>query len=197
MLAALNVDAARLYRYKNDNNGWVLANSVPNERVKFGYQVVDENGRLIEEVAPQPSAAEAKIVIARLEAKAKRDAAVQRINQLYGSEKDIDYALRQALSSIDNSLANAEANVRALRAQRQRLETQAARIERAGNQLSADMIDNVATLNEQIDNFEIEMRQRRTQKSVERRRHAEDRKLFREVHGIAVEEDEDCLDEES
>lgn len=181
--------AAKLYRYKNDSNGWVLASSVPNDRVKNGYQVVDETGRLLEEVAPQRSPAEARAYIAELEAKQAREEAIRRINLLYGSEADIDYALKKALLSIDNSMANTTANVRQLRAQRQRLETQAARIQRAGNTLSDDMVQNIATLGEQIDNLEMEMNQRAQQKDVERERHARDRVLFREVHGLTQSRD--------
>jgi len=119
-----------------------------------------------------------------LEAKQEREEAVRRINLLYGSEADIDSALKKALLSIDNSMANTTANVRQLKAQRQRLETQAARIQRAGNTLSDDMVTNIATLGEQIENLQLEMDQRAKQKDIERERHARDRVLFREVHGI-------------
>lgn len=178
-------NAAKLYRYKDDDNGWVIASSVPNDRVKNGYEVVDETGRLIEEVAPQRSPEEAAIYIAALEAKQAREEAIRRINLLYGSEADIDYALQKALLSIDNSMANTTANVRQLKAQRQRLETQAARIQRAGNSLSADMVANITTLSEQISNLRMNMDQRVEQKDVERARHARDRVLFREVHGFS------------
>ena len=184
-LGALNAEAARLYRYKNDDNGWVIASSVPNERVKNGFQVVDETGRVIEEVAPQRSPDEAAIYIAELEAKQEREEAIRRINLLYGVEEDITYALSKALDSIDKSLANTQANLRQLRSQRQRLETQAARIERAGSKLSSDLIANISALGSQIENLETEIKQRTAQKDIERDRHARDRTLFREVHGIA------------
>jgi len=179
-----SVHAAKLYRYKDDNSRWVIASSVPSDRVKNGYEVVDETGRVIDTVDPQRSPAEARAYIAQLEAKQEREEAVRRINLLYGSEADIDYALKKALLSIDNSMANTTANVRQLKAQRQRLETQAARIQRAGNTLSDDMVANIATLGEQIENLQLEMDQRLKQKDVERERHARDRVLFREVHGI-------------
>ena len=188
VLAQLSVttsaEAARLYRYKNDDNVWVIASSVPNERVKNGYQVVDETGRLIKKVDPQRSPAEAKAYIAKLEEQQRREEAIRRINLLYGSEDDISYALKKALASIDNSIANTQANVRQLRAQQQRLESQAARIERAGNKISEEMVASIAALGEQVANLEMEMDQRNGQKDVERERHARDRELFREVHGL-------------
>lgn len=184
LLASANAVAAKLYRYQNDDNGWVIASSVPNDRVKNGYEVVDETGRLLEKVEPQRAPAEAIAYIARLEAEQARDEAIRRINLLYGAEKDIEFALSKALASIDNSLANIQVNVRQLRGRKQRLETQAARIERAGNPLSADIVTNISGLGEQINNLEAEIQQRNKQKDVERERHARDRDLFREVHGL-------------
>ena len=184
VLGSASAEAARLYRYKNDDNVWVIASSVPNERVKNGYMIVDETGRLIQEVEPQRSPEQAKAYIAELEAQQKRDEAIRRINLLYGSEEDIGYALAKALDSIDKSLANTNVNVRQLRSRRQRLETQAARIERSGSKLSPELISNIANLGDQIDNLEAEISQRNNQKDVERERHARDRTLFREVHGL-------------
>ena len=184
LVGAASAEAARLYRYKNDDGGWVIASSVPNERVKNGYLVIDETGRMIEEIEPQKSADQAKIYIAELEAQQERDEAIRRINLLYGSEDDITHALAKALDSIDKSLANTNANVRQLRSRRQRLETQAARIERSGSKLSADLVTNIENLGDQIDNLEAEIDQRNVQKDVERERHARDRVLFREVHGL-------------
>jgi len=185
VFVAADAEAARLYRYKNDDNVWVIASSVPNERVKNGYMIVDETGRLIQEVEPQRSPDQAAAYIAELEAQQERDEAIRRINLLYGSEEDIGHALAKALDSIDKSLANTNANVRQLKSRRQRLETQAARIERSGSKLSPEIITNIAKLGDQIDNLEAEIDQRNTQKDVERDRHARDRVLFREVHGIA------------
>ena len=184
LVGAASAEAARLYRYKNDDGGWVIASSVPNERVKNGYLVIDETGRMIEEIEPQKSADQAKIYIAELEAQQERDEAIRRINLLYGSEDDITHALSKALDSIDKSLANTNANVRQLRSRRQRLETQAARIERSGSKLSVDLVTNIENLGDQIDNLEAEIDQRNVQKDVERERHARDRVLFREVHGL-------------
>lgn len=176
-------DAARLYRFKNSDGVWVISSSIPTDRVAFGYALVDETGRVIEEVAPQPSEEEAKVFLAKRDARRAREEAIRRIDLLYGSEADIDYALRKALRSIDTSIANTEANILHLRSQRQRLEDQAARIERAGNQIDQSLVDNIGALDTQINTLEIELQKRQEQKDVERERHAKDRTLFREVYG--------------
>ena len=50
--------------------------------------------------------------------------------------------------------------------------------------MSPDLVTNIANLGDQIDNLEAEINQRSVQKDVERERHARDRELFREVHGV-------------
>ena len=181
--ATLDASAARLYRYKDAAGGAVIASSVPNDRVKYGYQVIDETGRVMQEVKPQRTPEQAAQYLAKIKSDQQREEEIRRINLLYGSEADITLALDKALDSIDKSLANTQANKRQLESQLQRLETQAARIERAGTDPSPEMINNIRTLGEQIGNLEAEEAQRIAQKDVERRRHAKDRKLFLEVHG--------------
>ncbi len=187
-LLAGTANADRLYRYRNAEGFWVISSSVPNDRVAHGYKVIDEVGRVIEEVAPQRTPEEARKYRAAKQAERDRTEAIRRINLLYSGEDDIDYALNKALKSIDTSIANTQANIVQLRSQRQRLEGQAARIERAGNSISEAMVDSIATLDSQIKTLETEIANRTAEKGRERSRHARDRALFREVHGFATAE---------
>ena len=111
--------AGHLYRYKNSEGFWVISSAIPSDRVALGYRVIDENGQVIEEVAPQLSPAESRAFLARLEEERKRDDAIRRINLLYGSETDIEHALQKALRSIDTSIANTQAIIAHLQVQRQ------------------------------------------------------------------------------
>lgn len=187
-LAAVSdvVSAGHLYRYKNSDGFWVISSSIPAERVTQGYRIIDEVGRVVEEVAPQRSPEEARIYLAELEEQRKRDDAVRRINLLYGSEEDIDHALRKALRSIDTNIANTQANIIHLRGQRQSLEDRAARIERAGNKITPKLVQNIGTLDEQIKTLESEVAGRQQEKEAERQRHSSDRELFREVHNLSA-----------
>ena len=148
--------------------------------------MIDENGQVIEEVAPQLSPAESRAFLARLEEERKRDDAIRRINLLYGSETDIEHALQKALRSIDTSIANTQANIAHLQVQRQSLEDRAARIERAGNKITPQLVQNIDTLEEQIKTLQTEVAGRQEEKEAERQRHASDRELFREVHNISA-----------
>ena len=121
-LVAPAADAGHLYRYKNDEGFWVISGSIPAERVTQGYRIIDEAGRVVEEIAPQMSPEEARAHLAALEEQRKREEEIRRINLLYGSEEDIDHALNKALRSIDTSIANTQANIIQLRGQRQSLD---------------------------------------------------------------------------
>ena len=124
--------------------------------------------------------------MAELEEQRLRDEEIRRINLLYGSEEDIDHALKKALRSIDTSIANTQANIIQLRGQRQSLEDRAARIERAGNTITPKLVQNIETLDEQIKTLELEVANRNEEKEAERQRHASDRDLFLEVHSVSA-----------
>jgi DNA anti-recombination protein RmuC len=48
---SLSVQAANIYKYKDDQGNVILGSRVPAEYVKNGYQVLNERGRVIQEVA--------------------------------------------------------------------------------------------------------------------------------------------------
>ncbi len=48
-------EAARLFRYTDERGNLVISYTIPNDRVKYGYEVVNENGQLIETVERQLS----------------------------------------------------------------------------------------------------------------------------------------------
>ena len=54
---SVSADARELFRYKNENGSLVLSHTIPNERVKDGYDIVDEYGNLVRRVEPQLSEA--------------------------------------------------------------------------------------------------------------------------------------------
>ena len=63
--------AAELYRYVDERGVVVLdRHGVPPQHISRGYQVLNEQGRVVREVPPAPSAEE----FARLQAKKARDA---------------------------------------------------------------------------------------------------------------------------
>ena len=58
LAAWVPAQAARFFRYVDANGQLVMSHTIPNERVPYGYEIVDETARVIQKVAPQLSEVE-------------------------------------------------------------------------------------------------------------------------------------------
>jgi hypothetical protein len=156
LLFPLLGNAAEIYRYLNDKNLPVLdRQGVPPQFIYKGYEVLNDQGRVIKVVPPAPSEAERKR-LAEDKARASSDAQLMR---LYSTQEDIDRALKRKLDEIDGLIAIARGNKQSLHSQQVGLQGQAAELERSGREVPADMIV-------KIDNLKLEQAQ--LDKDIER-----------------------------
>jgi hypothetical protein len=152
----LAVGAAEFYRYVNDQGVTVLSRQgVPPEFIAKGYQVLNEQGRVIQVVPPAPSAAERRRLLVE-KARAGTDAQLLR---LYTSPEDVDRALGRKLAELDVLIGLARGNLQSVRTQQGNLQSQAAEHERAGREVPEHLIT-------QIDNQIAE--QQRLKKDIAR-----------------------------
>jgi hypothetical protein len=148
--------AAEYYRYVNDQGVTVLSRQgVPPEFIGKGYQVLNEQGRVIEVVPPAPSAEERRRLLAE-KARAGTDAQLLR---LYTTPEDVDRALGRKLAELDSLIGVARGNLQSARTQQGNLQGQAAEHERAGRGVPEHLIT-------QIDNQIAE--QQRLKKDIAR-----------------------------
>jgi predicted metalloendopeptidase len=133
----------QLYRFTNAQGKVEIAHSIPNDRVKFGYDVLDANGRVVRRVAAELTGAE-------LEAKKRRDAEIaecratwMRVSTMYQTSADIDRFEAEEIEALETTLANDRAKLVALRGQHNALLAQAASIERSGGTLTNILIQNI------------------------------------------------------
>ncbi len=178
LLTSIDAWGARFFRYKDDTGRLVISHTIPNDRVKFGYEIVDENARLIQTIDPQLSEAEYQAKLAREEAQQECEEAVDRVHSLYRSVPDIDYAEAQALDSIEKLIANNKANLTHIRSQRTELEAQAAQLDIAGKAISNLLLDNIASARAQEDNLLEQIDKRNEEKLQVRSSYAFDRSVF-------------------
>lgn len=152
------VSAAEYYRYVNDKGLVVLDRlGVPPEFIERGYQVVDDQGRVVREVPPAPSLEERKRLAAE-KTKAKSDAQLLRI---YSEPADVDRARDRKLAELDGVISVAQSNLSSLRTQQANLQSKAAEVERAGRQVPEHLLV-------QIDNLKAE--QAGVEKDIQRYR---------------------------
>jgi hypothetical protein len=142
-LLPLLSNAAEVYRYLNDKNLPVLdRQGVPPQYIGKGYEVLNEQGRVIKVIPPAPSEAERQRM-AEDKARASSDAQLMR---LYSTQEDIDRALDRKLAEVDSLIGVATGNKQSLRTQQVNLQSQAAELERSGREVPAHLVAQIENL---------------------------------------------------
>ncbi|MDC7828981.1 MULTISPECIES: hypothetical protein [Pseudomonas] len=128
--------AAELYRYL-DRNGTLVINrqGVPPEYAGKGYDVLNEQGRVIRKVAPALPAAE----LDRRERERQQALVDGQLRRLYSNVEDVDRAKARKLAELDGLLQIKKANLEATRQLQSQLMEQAAVQQRNGQALPADL----------------------------------------------------------
>lgn len=157
---AVTADARELFRYKNENGSLVLSHTIPNERVKAGYDIVDEYGNLVRRVAPQLSEAAYKEKLRTEKMVAECSKMRDRVHKLYQVEADIAYAERSGLESIENSILNTRAKLGVMATQREEFEVQAAQLDVSGQAIPKTLLENIDRAKAQEQNLSDEVAKR-------------------------------------
>lgn len=130
--------AVEMYRYQNAQGIVVLdRQGVPPEFISKGYQVLNAQGRVVREVPPAPSLEERKRQLEE-QAQAKAD---QQLLRLYSTPEDVDRARDRTLKEHDKAIDKANNHLQSLARQKSTLEQQAASQERAGQQVSKGLLE--------------------------------------------------------
>ena len=140
LLALLGASTAQaeLYRYVSQHGVVVLdSQGVPPEYVGRGYEVLDKDGRVLRVVAPAPTAEELR---QRAEAQRQAEADALLLRR-YASVADLEQTRRQRLRDLDGLASAAQANLQGVQGQMRALERQAAERQRAGQPVSAALLE--------------------------------------------------------
>lgn len=142
----MGVSATELYRYVNDKGTVVLDRmGVPPEFIGNGYEVLNEQGRVVQVVPPAPSLEERQ----RLQAEKARASSDKQLLRLYSNVDDVDRARERKLVELNGVISVAQGNLQSLRTQQGNLQSQAAGLERAGREVPEHLLG-------QIDNIKAE-----------------------------------------
>lgn len=149
-LAPASALADKLYRYVNDNGVVVLDRlGVPPEFVAKGYEVLNEQGRVIEVIPPAPSEEEMKLI---LQERARAQSDVQ-LRRLYSTPADVERAKQRKLKELDGMIGIAQGNLESLYAQQAALQSQAAAQERAGRAVPPHLVGQIENLKSEQENL--------------------------------------------
>ena len=166
---------------------------MPVEFIAKGYEVLDENGRVIEIVPRQLTAEEMddQDLIARL----KRDAIVekqrlaewdQQLLLRYSTVEDIEAAHQRALSELKIRLSILASNQRSLKA---RLESYLARIaeaERRGREASEADLRSIAAIRREIETNAKSITERRLQSEEVTASFEQDKERFAQIQDVVL-----------
>ena len=133
---------AEMYRYKDEQGKTVLGNTLPREARSKGYEILNNNGRVIETVPPAPTEEEIaerkrqkELERKRREQKKKQEKIDKRLLRQYSSPDDAARSLHRKLRERFSTIKLKIGNIRSLNSQIADEQNQAANMERSGKEV--------------------------------------------------------------
>lgn len=174
--------AAELYRYVDERGVVVLdRHGVPPQHISRGYQVLNEQGRVVREVPPAPTAEE----FARLQAQKARDASDAQLLSLYASVEDVERAETRKLAELDSVIGLSQGNLQSIRNQRSSLQKQAANHERAGRKVPDNLMAQISNLEKEEHSLLRDLQRFEKARTEAKVSFADDRQRIAELLGQA------------
>ena len=165
LLAALSLLAssgvqADMYRYKDENGQLVISNTIPQKATKRGYEILGNNGRVVETVAPAPTAEE--IAAREAEKERQRQAERQReedkkLLQRYSHPNQAVRAMHRKVREMQGIIQLKRGNISVLASQLENEQGRAADMERSGRDVPQSSLDKIERLQSQINDIEREI----------------------------------------
>lgn len=181
-LIPLAAEARQFFRYKDADGQIVINSSIPPEFVKNGYEIIDDKGVVLREVAPQLSEEEIRKRRAeeqRIQEQRVRDA---ELVKLYRSPGDVDRAMRTWLSRLDMEIRLKDNRIDILRSEFNALQSEAANQERAGERVDAELLTQMAEIEAEIAEYETEIEEVEARKAEAREEFGADRERMEIIY---------------
>jgi predicted RNase H-like nuclease (RuvC/YqgF family) len=175
---------ANTYRYTDENGQMVISNTVPQEAVKRGYQILNQQGRVIREVAPalteeEIAAREArKREEQRLEEQRKQDAMLLK---RFSSPDSAVKAMHRKIEELESLIQLKQGNISVLESQLQNEQSRAADMERQGREVLQGVLQKISRLEQQIGELEAEIADQRSDIDAARQEFLEDIRRLEQI----------------
>lgn len=161
VLCAPAVQAGLMYRYINDEGNVVLDYQVPASDIGKGYEILNEDGVVLEVVPRELTDEERANVSTQERQLAGAEAEQERLRAWdeslllrYSTLEDIEAARDRALGSLLINLSILKSNTRSLKHQVENYQTQAAQIERTGREVDVERLAAIEDLQSEISAIE-------------------------------------------
>lgn len=137
----------RYYRYKNGNGELSITSTLPADKAKLGYDIIDEKGRVIESVAGELKGEELEALKEKLKEKERMKTQQEydlSLLRRYSFVTDIEAEKQRKLTELNATLSIVKGNLGSVRSELEGEYARAAEIERQGKPLPEDLKKKIA-----------------------------------------------------
>ncbi|WP_375192515.1 DUF4124 domain-containing protein [Marinobacter sp.] len=152
--------AANMYRYTDENGQVVISNTIPQEATKRGYDILGNNGRVIETIPPAPT--EEEIAAREAEKQRQKALAEQReqdrlLLKRFSHPDQAVKAMYRKIRELEGLIQLKRGNISVISSQLDAEQSRAADLERAGRDIPEATLEKIRRLEAQIRDIEREI----------------------------------------
>ena len=164
LLAALPVDAANLYRYRNAEGVLVIDHTVPESAASSGYEILSKDGRVLETVAASGDKAAPGDPATAAPARTDHQDKVDRyLLSSYSTVADIEVVKTRRLLEVEREMGTDRVRVEEMERQRMATEDSAADLQRGGKPVPAKLLEELKGLNQKLEQARTRLDERKLQ----------------------------------
>ena len=177
---------ATMYRYTDENGRLVISNTIPQEATKRGYDILSNNGRVVETIAPAPTAEEIAAREAEKERQKQLEIQQEQDRLLLKRFSHPDQAVRamhRKIRELEGIIQLKRGNISVISSQLDSEQSRAADMERAGRDIPETTLEKIRRLEAQIRDIEREISAQRQDIGEMKKAYESDIKRLEEITG--------------
>ncbi len=152
--------AANMYRYTDENGQIVISSTIPQEATKRGYDILSNNGRVIETIPPAPT--EEEIAAREAEKQRQKELTEQRekdraLLKRFSHPDQAVKAMHRKIRELEGLIQLKRGNISVISSQLDSEQSRAANMERAGREIPEATLEKIRRLESQIRDIEREI----------------------------------------
>jgi predicted RNase H-like nuclease (RuvC/YqgF family) len=151
---------ANMYRFTDENGQIVISSTIPQEATKRGYDILSNNGRVIETIPPAPT--EEEIAAREAEEQRQKELAEQRekdreLLKRFSHPDQAVKAMHRKIQELEGLIQLKRGNISVISSQLDNEQSRAADMERAGREIPEATLEKIRRLGAQIRDLEQEI----------------------------------------
>ncbi|PTB92245.1 DUF4124 domain-containing protein [Marinobacter flavimaris] len=152
--------AANMYRYTDENGQIVISSTIPQEATKRGYDILNDNGRVIDTIPPAPT--DEEIAAREAEKQRQKELAEQReqdraLLKRFSHPDQAVKAMHRKIRELEGLIQLKRGNISVISSQLDNEQSRAANMERAGREIPEATLEKIRRLEAQIRDIEREI----------------------------------------